>query len=206
MTINKWGGLASFFLSVSFVVAPLIYLTGNLGDALGIFAYNLADFLYGPILSASLIVVTYVLRERIGESAFRRMDLALVAAILSAVGMAAVAFIRASNRHYHLTHPDLNLEDSTTVLLVWTTIVAGVNALGFHFLGWAFVLLGSASWTSRLFPRLLNGFYFLAGVSSLFMYLFPDIEGLVLSLGAVIGVWQGILLWKFDEPTPTKAD
>lgn len=206
MTINKWGGLASFFLSVSFVVAPLIYLTGNLRDALGIFAYNLADFLYGPILSASLIVVTYVLRERIGESAFRRMDLALVAAILSAVGMAAVAFIRASNRHYHLTHPDLNLEDSTTVLLVWTTIVAGVNALGFHFLGWAFVLLGSASWTSRLFPRLLNGFYFLAGVSSLFMYLFPDIEGLVLSLGAVIGIWQGILLWKFDVPTPTKAD
>lgn len=206
MTINKWGGLASFLLAVSFVVAPLIYLTGNLRDALGIFAYNLADFLYGPILSASLIVVTYVLRERIGESAFRRMDLALVAAILSAVGMAAVAFIRASNRHYHLTHPDLNLEDSTTVLLVWTTIVAGVNALGFHFLGWAFVLLGSASWTSRLFPRLLNGFYFLAGVSSLFMYLFPDIEGLVLSLGAVIGVWQGILLWKFDEPTPTKAD
>jgi hypothetical protein len=191
---------------VSFVVAPLIYLTGNLGDALGIFAYNLADFLYGPILSASLIVVTYVLRERIGESAFRRMDLALVAAILSAVGMAAVAFIRASNRHYHLTHPDLNLEDSITVLLVWTTIVAGVNALGFHFLGWAFVLLGSASWTSRLFPRLLNGFYFLAGGSSLFVYLFPDIEGLVLSLGAVIGVWQGILLWKFDEPTPTKAD
>ena len=206
MTINKWGGLASFLLTVSFVVSPLIYLTGNLRDALGIFAYNLADFLYGPILSASLIVVTYVLRERIGESAFRRMDLALVAAILSAVGMAAVAFIRASNRHYHLTHPDLNLEDSTTVLLVWTTIVAGVNALGFHFLGWAFVLLGSASWTSRLFPRLLNGFYFLAGVSSLFMYLFPDIEGLVLSLGAVIGVWQGILLWKFDEPTPTKAD
>jgi hypothetical protein len=206
VTINKWGGLASFFLSVSFVVAPLIYLTGNLRDALGIFAYNLADFLYGPILSASLIVVTYVLRERIGESAFRRMDLALVAAILSAVGMAAVAFIRASNRHYHLTHPDLNLEDSTTVLLVWTTIVAGVNALGFHFLGWAFVLLGSASWTSRLFPRLLNGFYFLAGVSSLFMYLFPDIEGLVLSLGAVIGIWQGILLWKFDVPTPTKVD
>ena len=206
MTINKWGGLASFLLAVSFVVAPLIYLTGNLRDALGIFAYNLADFLYGPILSASLIVVTYVLRERIGESAFRRMDLALVAAILSAVGMAAVAFIRASNRHYHLTHPDLNLEDSTTVLLVWTTIVAGVNALGFHFLGWAFVLLGSASWTSRLFPRLLNGFYFLAGVSSLFMYLFPDIEGLVLSLGAVIGIWQGILLWKFDVPTPTKVD
>jgi len=198
MTINKWGGLASLLLAVSFVVAPLIYLTGNLRDAFGVFAYDLTDFLYGPILSASLIIVTYVLRERIGESAFRRMDLALLAAVLSAVGMAAVAFIRASNRHYHLNHPDLNLENTTTVLIVWTTLVAGVNALGFHFLGWVFVLLGSAGWTSRIFPRLLNVFYFLAGVSSLFVYLFPDIEGLVLSLGTIISVWQGILLWKLD--------
>jgi len=205
MTINKWGGLASFLLAVSFVVAPLIYLTGNLRDAIGVFAYDLADFLYGPILSASLITVTYVLRERIGESAFRRMDLALLAAVLSAVGMAAVAFIRASNRHYHLIHPELNLEDSTTVLIVWMTLVAGVNAIGFHFLGWAFVLLGSASWTSRLFPRLLNVFYFLAGVSSLFVYLFRDLEGLVLLLGTIISVWQGILLWKLDVRKYTKA-
>jgi hypothetical protein len=198
MTINKWGGLASFLLAVSFVVAPLIYLTGNLRDAIGVFAYDLADFLYGPILSASLIVVTYVLRELIGESAFRRADLALLAAALSAVGIAAVAFIRASNRHYHLIHPELNLENSTTVLIVWTTLVAGMNAIGFHFLGWALVLLGSASWTSHLFPRLLNVFYFLAGVSSLFVYRFPDLEGLVLLLGTIISVWQGILLWKHD--------
>ena len=205
MTINKWGGLASFLLAVSFVAAPLIYLTGNLRDAVGVFAYDLADFLYGPVLSAGLIAVTYVLRERIGESAFRRADLALVAAVLSAVGMAGVAFIRASNRPYHLIHPELNLENSTTVLIVWTTLVAGVNAIGFHFLGWAFVLLGSASWTSHLFPRLLNVFYFLAGVSSLFVYLFPDIEGLVLLLGAIISVWQGILLWKHDIHTCTQA-
>ncbi len=198
MTINKWGGLASFLLAMSFIVAPLIYLTGNLRDAIGVFAYDLADFLYGPVLAASLVTMFYVLRERIGESAFRRMDLALLAAVLSAVGMAAVAFIRASNRHYHLIHPELNLEDSTTVLIVWTTLVASVNAVGFHFLGWAFVLLGSASWTSRLFPRLLNGFYFLAGVSSLFVYLFPDLEGLVLLLGTIISIWQGILLWKRD--------
>ena len=205
MTINKWGGLASFLLAVSFVVAPFIYLTGNLREAIGVFAYDLADFLYGPILSASLIVVTYVLRERIGESAFRRMDLALLAAVLSAVGMAAVAFIRASNRHYHLTHPELNLENSTTVFIVWTTLVAGVNAIGFHFLGWAFVLLGSASWTTHLFPRLINVFYILAGVSSLFVYLFPDIEGLVLSLGTIISVWQGVFLWKFDIRKYTQA-
>jgi hypothetical protein len=206
MTINKWGGLASFLLAVSFIAAPLIYLTGNLRDAIGIFAYDLADFLYGPILAASLITVTYVLRERIGESAFRRMDLALLAAVLSALGMAAAAFIRASNRHYHLMHPELNLENSTTVLIVWATLVAGANAVGFHFLGWAFVLLGSASWTSHLFPRLLNIFYFLAGVSSLFVYLFSDLEGLVLLVGTIISIWQGILLWKLDIRKYTKTD
>jgi hypothetical protein len=206
MTINKWGGLASFLLAVSFIVAPLIYLTGNLRDAIGIFAYDLADFLYGPILAASLITMIYVLRERIGESAFRRMDLALLAAVLAAAGMAAVAFIRASNRHYHLIHPELNLENSTTVLIVWTTLVAGMNAMGFHFLGWTFVLLGSASWTSHLFPRLLSVFYFLAGVSSLFVYLFPNLEGLVLLLGTITGVWQGVLLWKLDIHKNTEAN
>lgn len=198
MTINKWSGLASFLMAVSFIVAPLIYLTGNLRDAIGIFAYDLADFLYGPILAASLIFVTYVLRERIGRSASRRMDLALAAAALAAVGMAAVAFIRASNRHYHLAHPDLHLEDSVTVLLVWETLVAGVNAVGFHFLGWMFVLLGSAGWTSRLFPRPLNVLYFLAGIPALFVYRFPDLAGLVLLLGTIISVWQGVLLWRFD--------
>ena len=205
MTINKWGGLASFLLAVSFVVAPLIYLIGNLRDVMGVFAYDLADLLYGPILSASLITVIYVLRERIGESAFRRMDLALLASVLSAVGMAAVAFLRASNRHYHLIHPELNLENSTTVLIVWTTLVAGVSAIGFHFLGWTFVLLGSASWTSHLFPRLLNVFYFLAGASSWFVYLFPELEGLVLLIGTMITIWQGILLWKHDSRSYTKA-
>jgi len=198
MTINKCGGLASFLIAMSFVVAPLIYLIGNLRDTIGVFAYDLADFLYGPILSASLVTVIYVLRESIGKNAFRRMDLALLAAVLSAAGMAAVAFIRASNRHYHLIHPELNLENSTTVLIVWTTLVAGMNSFGFHFLGWAFVLLGSASWTSRLFPRVLNILYFPAGLSSLFVYLFSELEGLVLLLGTIIGIWQGVLLWKND--------
>lgn len=198
MTINKWSGLASFLMAVSFIVAPLIYLTGNLRDAIGIFAYDLADFLYGPILAANLIFVTYMLRERIGGSASRRMDLALAAAALAAVGMAAVAFIRASNRHYHLAHPDLHLEDSVTVLLVWETLVAGVNAIGFHFLGWMFVLLGSAGWTSRLFPHPLNVLYFLAGIPALIVYRFPDLAGLVLLLGTIISVWQGVLLWRFD--------
>lgn len=205
MTISKWGGVASFLLAVSFVIAPAIYLAGNLRDTFGAFTYDLADFLYGPVVSASLITVVYVLRERIGESAFRRMDLALLAAVLSAVGMAAVAFIRASNRHYHLIHPELNLENSTTVLIVWATLVAGMNAIGFHFLGWTFVLLGSASWTSRIFPRLLTVLYFLAGVSSLFVYLFSELEGFVLLLGMIIGIWQGVLFWKHDTFQYTKT-
>lgn len=202
MTVNKWGALASFLMAVSFIVAPLIYLTGNLRDAFGVITYDLADFLYGPILSASIVLATYVLRERIGKGAFRRMDLALLAAVLAALGMAAVAMIRASNRHYHIIHPELNLEESSTVLLVWTTLVAGVTAIGFHFLGWTFVLIGSAGWTTRFLPRLLSGLYLLVGVASLFVYRFSDIEGGVLLLGALIAVWQGIWLWRLDSASP----
>jgi hypothetical protein len=206
MTINKWGGLASFLLALSFIVAPVIYLTGNLRDALGAFSYSLADFLYGPVAAASLITVFYVLRERIGNRAFRRMDLALIAAVLSALGMAAVAFIRAANRHYHIIHPELHLEDSTIVLIIWTTLVAGVSALGFHFMGWALFLLGSANWSSRLFPRLLSILLFLAGGISLFVYLFPDMEGLVLMLVVIISTWQGILLFRHDIHPITSTD
>lgn len=197
MTVNKWGALASFFLAISLIVAPLIYLTGNLRDASGVFAYGLADFLYGPILSASIVTVAFVLRERLGGN-LRRMDLALLSAVLSAFGMAAVALIRASNRHYHLIHPELGLESAETVLIVWTTLVTGVNATGFHFLGWMFVCLGSSTWTSRLFPRLISACYFLAGVSALFVYLIPELEGAAAFFGVIIGIWQGILLWKLD--------
>ena len=196
MTINRWGSLASFLSAISFVVAPFFYLTGNVRDSIGVFAYALADFLYGPVLSASLVAVVYVLRERFGKGAIRRMDMALLAAVLAAVGMAAVAFIRAANRQYHLNHPELGLESSETVLIIWTALVAGVNGLGFHFLGWVLVLLGSANWSSCFFPRSLSVLYFLAGASSWFVYLFPDMEGLVLFLGAIAFTWQGVLLWK----------
>jgi hypothetical protein len=39
----------------------------------------------------------------------------------------------------------------------------------------------------------------------LFVYLFPDLEGLVLLLGTLVSVWQGILLWKLDIRKYTKA-
>ncbi len=144
VTIQKWGGLASFLMVVAFIVPAFIYLTGNLRDALGPLAYALADFLSGPVWAASLVTAVYALRERIGERAPRRMTLALLAALLAAGAIVAVACIRSANRHYHIIHPELHLEESTTVLVVWTTLVAGVTGTGWHFLGWALALVGSS--------------------------------------------------------------
>jgi hypothetical protein len=126
------------------------------------------------------------------------MSLALLATALAAGMIVAVACIRASNRHYHIIHPELNLETSTTVLVVWTTIVAGVNAAGWHFLGWALMLVGSTGWTSRHLPRVLSVLYLLVGASSLFVYLLPNLEPNVVMLGVVVSIWQGILLWKAE--------
>ena len=196
---QKWGGLASFLLAVAFIIAPMIYLVGNLRDAFGPFAYAVADFLYGPVWAASLVTMVFALRERIGEHAPRRMSLALLAAALAAGAMLAVACIRAANRHYHLIHPELHLEMSSTVLIVWTTLVAGVTGAGWHLLGWALVLVGSAGWTSGLLPRLLSVLYLVAGTISMFVYLLPESEANAALLGVVISIWQGILLWKAES-------
>jgi hypothetical protein len=188
--------ISAMLLAVAFIVAPLIYLIGNLRDAMGPFSYALADFLYGPVWAASLVSLVFMLRERIGERAPRRMSLALLAAILAAGTMVLVACIRSANRHYHLIHPELHLENSQTVLIVWTTLVAGVTGAGWHFLGWALVLVGSAGWTSRRLPRPLSVLYLLGGTVSLFVYLLPEYEGLAGLLGVVVSIWQGILLWR----------
>jgi len=204
MTIQKWGGIASFLIAVTFIIPAWIYLTGNLRDALGPFSYALADFLYGPVWAASLVTAVCALRERIGERAPRRMSLALLIALAAAGAFLAVACIRSANRHYHLIHPELHLEDSTTVLVVWATLVAGVIATGWHFLGWALLLVGSAGWTSRRLPRPLSALYLAAGALSLFVYLLPDIEGSAVMLGVAVSIWQGILLWK-GESGETRA-
>ena len=181
--------ISSILLAVAFIVAPTIYLVGNLRDAV-------ADFLYGPVWAASLIALVFILRERIGESAPRRMSLELLAAVLAAGAMIAVACIRSANRHYHLIHPELHLENSSTVLIVWTTLVAGVTGAGWHFLGGALLLVGSAGWTTNLLPRVLSVLYLVGGIVSLFVYLLPDVEGLAAMLGIMISIWQGLLLWK----------
>jgi hypothetical protein len=47
--MQKWGGLACILMAAAFVVAPLIYLIGDLRLAMGPPAYSVADFLYGPL-------------------------------------------------------------------------------------------------------------------------------------------------------------
>jgi len=195
-TAMKWGGLASFLLAATFIIAPLIYFLGNLRDALGPLSYDLADFLYDPVWAASLLTAVFTLRERMGEYAPRRMSLALLAALLAAGATVAVACIRSANRHYHLIHPELNLETSSTILIVWTTLMAGMTSTAWHFLGWMLVLIGSAGWTSRRLPRLLSMLYLASGTLSLFVYLLPGSEMNAAVLGVVVSIWQGILLWK----------
>jgi hypothetical protein len=197
--------VSSILLAVSFILAPMIYLVGNLRDAMGPFTYNLADFLYGPVWAASLISIVFVLRERIGEYAPRRMSLALWAAILAAATMILIACVRSANRQYHLLHPELHLEESTTVLIVWGTLLTGLTGAGWHFLGWALTLVGSAGWTSRQLPRLLSGLYMATGITAWFVYLLPVNEGLATLLGVIVIIWQGILLWKV-EPQATLAN
>ncbi len=176
-------------------------------DAFGAVTYDLADLLYGPVWAASLVTVVYTMREHIGERAPRRMSMALLAALLAAGAMVLVACIRSANRHYHIMHPELHLEDNSTVLMLWTTLVAGVAGAGWHFLGWALVLLGSAAWTSSRLPRLLCLLYLIGGIAALFVYLFPNLEGLAALLGIAWGIWQGIYLWRAGSgkaPAPEK--
>lgn len=192
--LQKWGAFASFVLAVAFIVPPLIYLMGNLRETNGILTYALADFLYGPVWAASLVMTVYALRERIGERAPRLTSLALLAALLAAVMFVLVALLRSSNRNYHLLHPELHLEESQTVLIVWTTLIAGVIATGWHFLGWVFILLGSAAWTSGRLPKALGVLYLLTGTLAVLMYMAPENEGGINLFGMIISIWQGILL------------
>jgi hypothetical protein len=191
--------ISSILLAAAFIVAPLIYLVGNLRDTFGPLSYDVADFLYGPVWAAGLVTLVFALRERIGERAPRRMSLALLAAVLAAGAMITVACIRSANRHYHLIHPELHLENSSTVLIVWTTLVAGVTGAAWHFLGWALLLIGSAGWTSGQLPRVLSMLYLAGGMVSLFVYLLPGMEGSAAMLGVVISIWQGFLLWRFGS-------
>lgn len=192
--MQKWGGVASFVLAIAYIFSGLIYLMGNLRDTLGPLSYSLADLLYGPVWGASFVLVVLALQERIGKLAPRRMNLALLTALLTAAAFISVACIRAANRHYHLIHPELGLENNVVVLTTWTTLVAGLIGAGRHVLGWTLVLLGSAGWVSGQPQRAISVLYFFTGIAAMFVYVFPSLDEIVVLLGFVLSIWQGILL------------
>lgn len=194
--MQKWSGVASWLLALSMIVAPLIYLVGDLRNAFGPFLYTLADALFGPVWGVSLVVSVLSLRARIGECAPLRASMALWAAILAAGAMIMVACIRFANRSYHLAHPELHLETSTLVLVVWGTTLAGITAAGWHFLGWALILLGAAGAKSGRIPPSLCVVYLIAGVFSICVFLIPNVEEVASTLGVIWATWQGVVLWK----------
>lgn len=202
MRTQKWGGLASIVLAAALIAAPLIYLTGNLRDAFGAITYFFADFLYGPLWAASFITAFLAIRERIGEYAPRRMSLAQLTAILAAGTMVLIACIRSANRQYHLLHPELHLEESTTVLAVWTTLVAGLTGAAWHFLGWAQILIGWAGWASNRLPRGLCIVYLIGGFVSFSVYMFPLQEGTATLFAVIWSLWQGIIFLRNNPERP----
>src|SRR5687767_11852466 len=116
MTPQRWGGLASFIQAGIFLVAPLIYLvvlpaaTGlalpefvdpfKLRPVLANPAFDLGDFLFGPLWAVSLIVATMALHEHLADGAPRRMRMALLAACLSAGLFVGASSIQTIGRHY----------------------------------------------------------------------------------------------------------
>lgn len=205
MTIQRWGGLACLSMVAAMAVSSWIYLTGNLRDLFGSLSYSLADVLAGPVWAASLVAALVALREHFGERAPRRMSLALLAAFAAAAAFVGVAGIRAANRHHHLLHPELHLEESTTVLVTWTTLVAGVTATGWQFLGWTLLLVGSSGWTTRRLPRALSGLFLVAGSAALVVIVQPNSEMIALPLVVAASIWQGILLLQVAHEPPPAA-
>jgi hypothetical protein len=124
------------------------------------------------------------------------MNLALLATFAAACAFVVVACIRSSNRHYHLLHPELHLESSELVLTIWGAQVAGAIGAAFHFLGWAFMLIGSAGLSSRRLPRILSILYLLAGAVCLFVFLLPGLEAHAMALTVIVSIWQGFVLLK----------
>lgn len=179
--LQKWAGIACFLLIVAYLVAQYVYLMGNLAKPLGPLFYALADFLYGPLWAACLVTIVIGLRERTDGQAARRMSLGLTIAILAASMMILVSCVRSSSRHYHLLHPN---------------IVQGMVTAGWHFLGWALVLVGSATWTTHATPRSLTIMFFLSGFLSWFVFIFPVLEGFAATLSMVWAAWLGIFFWR----------
>lgn len=202
-SLQKWTGLVCLLMAGAIIVAHYFYLTGTLDSKWGSFTYSLADFLYGTVWSAGLVMMVYTLRDRIGDRSHRLMTLALLLALAAACAFLTVASIRSANRSHLLARPDLGLQFSSSVLTAWMTLVSGVLGAAWHFLGWAFVLTGLAGFASRKLPLLLSGLYLVAGAASLAVYLLPRLEETALLLVVVTIIGQGVVLLAGRKESPT---
>lgn len=214
MTIRKWGGLASFVMAGVFIVAPVIYLVAlpaATGLALPDFSdpfklrpvlanpvFDLGDFLFGPIWGASLVVATVALREHLGETVQRRTFLAVIAAGLSAALFVGAASVQTIGRHYTALHTEMDASVYEAVFRASSIVVPGMTSAGRHFLGWLLILLGSAGMASKKLPKALSILYIVGGVPSLVAYLIPGLGEVILALGVIWNIWQGVLLWRAD--------
>jgi hypothetical protein len=199
MTPTRWGALAFLSLAVAMALPPLVWLAGDLRTALGVVAYDLADLLAGPVWAASAVAAVLTLRREAGKHPPMTMNLALLAVALAAGAMVAAACMRSANRHYHLLHPELHLEDSVSILVVWTTLLNGLRATGMHFLGWTLVLMAASGLATGRLPSMLRGLYVVAGVLSVAAYAVPSLEEGAVALAFAASIWQGVLLWRPGE-------
>lgn len=214
MTFQKWGALASFVVAATFFASPLIvviYLTTPYPS--GRVWYQFSDFLSGPLWAASLMMVVFALRERVGERAPRRMSIVLLAATLSTGLLICAAIIRSVHRDFQYFNP--TRMDETSLLLILNTlsvVVPAVVAAGRHFLGWMLLALASVGWTTLQLPRGMSALFAISGVLSLLAYLwavYPEqpadvLNGLAWLMFAIPMIWLGIMLWT-AETTVTQA-
>lgn len=219
ISLQKWGSVASFTQAAIFFIAPLVYFvalpaaTGldgpdfndpfKLRPVLANPVFDLGDFLFGPLWAASLVLSMIGMREYFGESAARRMQMAVMTACLSATLFVAGGVVQTVGRHYISMHPELSDQVFESIFRALSMVVPGLTSSGRHFLGWTLVLIGAAGWATHGFSRVLCILYFVGALFALFAYLSPGIGELILLPGVAWNIWQGILLWRNKPPATT---
>jgi hypothetical protein len=188
----RTAAIASLGMAVASVLAQVIYLTNNLSNAFGAFTYTVADVLYGPVWSLCLLVTMSALRGRLEPGAAYVERAAWIAAAFAVL----TACVRASNRGYHLLHPELRLEADTTVLTVWATLVGGLIGAGWHALGWSRILLGWRALSTRQLPRPFGVLCIASGVASLGVFLQPVAEAPAFGLELLVNLALAVVLWR----------
>ena len=184
----RWGAVASFALAVVMIVAPLLYLTSSPNNPEGLLGYRIADLLYGPVLGACFAGSITVIKVYVGQKAPRRMNAALIAAALAALAMVVTAALRSSNRAYFLEH--------NAPMVAGMQVVPSILSAGKFFLGWSMILMGSASWSARTFPRPLAVLAMVAGTLEMLTFTLRDpSESPTILLTALWAISQGIVLW-----------